>query len=375
MAVCASTTPMADDNTTDSHTPPGEQTTGDEFRNDDLKANAPEAQEPTVFFAFDFPELLAAFETADSTAGKSRDRNRRMGIAGILLVLAALLYASASPVLVPLLDEATRVALGSLAAAAGLVGTALGVMGLLQKSQRHAWLEARLTTELLRLFHFRYMAANVDQILAAATDTQRQAEYRAARLVAFETLRGKLREPKAAFDAAIRQDLTDPLEWIVERPIAGDASAARDLFAAWMVLRCNWQLRYCKAKLADHSTGGKLSPVQQEHVFAAFGWGCLSAVAIFHIAHLLLHWGWLETAIVWAALIALALRATEDGLKPQREVERYEQYRVGIEVATERFLRSDDLHTRVEVMRSFERVSTQEMRTFLRTHATARYLL
>jgi hypothetical protein len=366
---------MADDNTTDSHNQPGEQTTGDEFRNYDLKANAREAQEPTVRFAFDFPELLAAFETADAIAGKSRDRNRRIGIAGILLVLAALLYASTAPILQPSLNPETFVALGSLAAVAGLVGTGLGVMGLMRKSQRHAWLEARLTTELLRLFHFRYIAANVDQILAAATDTERQAEYRTARRAAFETLRAKLKEPKAAFDAVIRQDGPDPLEWVVERPIAGDASAAGDLFAAWMVLRLNWQLGYCRAKLADRSTGGKLSPVQQEHVFTALGWGCLSVVVIFHIFHLFWHWGWLETAVVWAALMALALRATEDGLKPQREVERYEQYRVGIDVAIQRFLPSDDLRTRVEVMRNFERVSTQEMRTFLRTHATARYLL
>jgi hypothetical protein len=74
-------------------------------------------------------------------------------------------------------------------------------------------------------------------------------------------------------------------------------------------------------------------------------------------------------------MVALAARALEDGLKPQREVERYEQYRASVRVARVRFDAALDMQTRLEVMRAFEQTSMEEMRVFLRTYAKARYLL
>ncbi len=70
---------MAAEHTTASSSPHARRTDA-AFRNHDLKAEAREAQKPTVRFAFEFPELPVAFEAADEVASTSRDRSRRLGV-------------------------------------------------------------------------------------------------------------------------------------------------------------------------------------------------------------------------------------------------------------------------------------------------------
>lgn len=185
----------------------------------------------------------------------------------------------------------------------------------------------------------------------------------------------------ASLKDALKPGAAEPFPFIVKQLATGPVSpAANDLFAAWLALRIDWQLGYCEAKLAHRATKHKLSPRQQEHAFSLISWICIAIVMLAHVASAasqLQHaaMSWLETVVIWTALIALAARALEDGLKPQREVERYEQYRAHIMVSRDRFLAAPDIQTKLEVMGNFEQVSLEEMRTFLRTHAQARFLL
>jgi hypothetical protein len=96
-----------------------------------------------------------------------------------------------------------------------------------------------------------------------------------------------------------------------------------------------------------------------------------------HLAESWLHMPktWLHVGVMWAALTTLGLRALEGGLQSDREVERYEQYRANVVVAMERFDAAESLSTKVETMRAFERMSLEEMRVFLRTHARSNFLL
>jgi hypothetical protein len=65
----------------------------------------------------------------------------------------------------------------------------------------------------------------------------------------------------------------------------------------------------------------------------------------------------------------------ESGLQPQREVERYEQYRSKINVSAVRFDRSQDFATKLEISRGFESQSLEEMQMFVRTHTNSHFLL
>jgi hypothetical protein len=235
---------------------------------------------------------------------------------------------------------------------------------------------------MLRLFHFQYIVARVPEIAAAAGRPDLQCIYEAGRKAALDRL---LRTMTATVDdslgKAIEPGTQDPFGFIEKQfPRGQVSSAANDLFAAWLALRIDWQLGYCNAKLDYRPTKKKLSPRQQEHAFSLISWLCIAIVTLAHFAFVAgelvpVTMSWLETVVIWTALIALSIRALEDGLKPQREVERYEHYRAGILVSRQRFLEAPDLETRLEVMRNFEQISLEEMRTFLRTHANARFLL
>lgn len=348
--------------------------TDDAYTNHDLRAERGTAQKSTVQFAFAFRELFDEFQSADVAAATGRDLNRWVGVGGIFLVLVALGWASVAPLL-EWLPEDKRHTLGIVAALIGVVGTACGLVAMWHGALRQRWLEMRLKTETLRLFHFRYIAAHVDEIIAAAHDQQLQGAYESTRRGALKHLTdGALANTRKALDEAIEVDHPDPLQWVIEQPV-NSTVGENDVFDAWRELRLEWQLGYCEAKLGERRTVGVRSPMRRERLFTLIGWVCLVAVVVLHLVHLVTVVPFLDTVIVGVALIALAARALEDGLKPQREVERYEQYRANIRVALSEFANATTAEEKARVMRHFERVSTEEMRTFLRTHSKAKYLL
>jgi hypothetical protein len=356
------------------------------YENYDLKAEAPGARKPGVRFAFEFPELLAEFRRADAAAGEARDANRRWGKCGIVLVLIALLWASVRQIIPEWRMAGCLIAgAGYMAALAGLAGTCMGLAGgLRQTSQRDVWLRARLRTETLRLFHFYYIVARLPEIEAASSSPARRAVYKEARKYAFDVLLATgLQQPPEQLKEIVELRPRDPFAHVpVQHAVGPISETAADVMAAWGALRLDWQERYCQAKLAKVTTRGRLSPRQWEFGFSVIAWTCIVVVILLHILNLVppvaeRHWllSWIDTVILCTATVALAARALEDGLKPQREVERYEQYLASVRVARVRFDAALDMQTRLEVMRAFEQTSMEEMRVFLRTYAKARYLL
>lgn len=401
------------------------------FANYDLKAEAPEARKPTVRFAFEFRTLLEMFIPADEEALEARRASRISGIMAVVLVLSAMLLASLGPILssaghapapgsshaaassdahgvqvdahsAPADDHAAAVdahyapaddghgeglnlhaVLGTVAALLGLTGTALGITGMRRSAARRKWLRARLTTETLRMFHFHYISARLPELVAVAGDPARQEKYLADRAAALERLKAKvLADPEKELrrimerkDETRFEDITPPMpEEGVEIP-----QIAADVFDVWRVLRLNWQAGYCDAKL-ERRHKGRFTIKQMDEMFVGLGWFCVGAIILIHIGHFVgmlasAQSAWLEAAVIWTALIALAGRAMEDGFQPQRELERYEQYRANVRVTTERFDAARTYAAKLEVLRAFERTSLEEMRVFLRTHARARFLL
>jgi hypothetical protein len=356
---------------------------GNPYENYDLKAQAVEARDPRVRFAFEDAELLSLFQASDLEASANKRRSRLFGVLGVSLVLGALIIASGSPLLVGLSHEG-RLALAYLSAALGLTGTILGCAGLRRASSRHKWLQDRLKTEVLRLFHFRYIASRLPRIASIGNDLPAQAAYVRERSAAFERrMTPILLDPEDELSRiATEVRLPDFDIGVDEEPLSGnedDASLDRVL-AAWRRLRLDWQLGYCEAKLSDQSSGGHVSSRQVEHAFAVVAWASLAVIFVLHVVLVVaapIHRAtmWLDVLVIWAALGALAARALEDGFQPHREVERYEQYRANILVARERLDLAADRATQLEVIRSFERLSLEEMRVFIRTHCKARFLL
>jgi hypothetical protein len=105
------------------------------------------------------------------------------------------------------------------------------------------------------------------------------------------------------------------------------------------------------------------------HVVIAVGVALNAAVVAFLVLNLL------NVGIIWIATLALAARAFEQGLQPEREIERYQQYRSSIQAILQRF---DDARTQaqqVRVRRQIEQLAFDEMRNFLLTHERSHFVM
>jgi hypothetical protein len=354
------------------------------YDNLDVRGEIPAGRRAGIRFAFEFPELVAAFDRVDAVANRYKSRSRWMGMTAILLVLIAFLLSAADPLLKSLGKEFAHAA-SYVAGALGTVGTGMGLMALLPNSDRRRWLHSRLKSETLRLFHFGFMASRFPELAAGAKDEAVRARYLADRKAALERLLQDMDaiSQQQALDLIRSMDgVAYPSARTEEVAVEGEAIEpdAADAFAAWRDLRLVQQLNYCDAKLEPGKKSGALNPLRQVQLFAWAGWVCIAAVVSLHIMHLAESWlhmpkTWLHVGVMWAALTTLGLRALEGGLQSDREVERYEQYRANVVVAMERFDAAESLSTKVETMRAFERMSLEEMRVFLRTHARSNFLL
>jgi hypothetical protein len=70
-------------------------------------------------------------------------------------------------------------------------------------------------------------------------------------------------------------------------------------------------------------------------------------------------------AIIAIAIVALLIRAFQQGLQPEREAERYQQYRSALLRVREQFEAAETPMEKLDSMRQVERVSFDEMRNFL----------
>jgi hypothetical protein len=74
-------------------------------------------------------------------------------------------------------------------------------------------------------------------------------------------------------------------------------------------------------------------------------------------------------------LIGLALRTIQEGLAPDKEIERYKDYLAMTSQLRDRFQQSTASKERLHLMEEMELVSVDEMKEFLRVHHNAKFLL
>jgi hypothetical protein len=83
----------------------------------------------------------------------------------------------------------------------------------------------------------------------------------------------------------------------------------------------------------------------------------------------------LECEVVWRKGEVLGVRALEEGLRPQREFERYRQYKSALRSIEPR-LKVDGLPSeRIAAMIQLEQISFEEMVNFLKDHDESRYVM
>ena len=84
---------------------------------------------------------------------------------------------------------------------------------------------------------------------------------------------------------------------------------------------------------------------------------------------------WVHVAAIWCAIFALAIRALEEGLGVWGETERYRDYRSSVEAIRKRFEEETSPAEKLRIMEEMERLSYEEMCSFLRHAHTTRFVM
>jgi hypothetical protein len=390
--------------------------------NDDLLANADDVRRagevyPLIAHVLDHPELRAIFERYDEIAKAAKRRMYRGGLATVAcgtlslgLVAVLVVFGAALHQVWPPFEPI----LAFLAAAFGIASAVLAA-GILRSPDKETWLSARFMTERLRQFHFQSMVCRLAEIAASQQDDparQRFRDQRATWLARFCDLYEDKQTAELG-NILVGDEETD--FWLHPRPtssVPGADAALAPVFDAYRSLRILHQLQYASYKLGESHTLLPSLPRSQAAlasklsflfialllgidllVAALVGFGSVSLAEIFGpvVAKTTQggtpdiaagRTGWIHEMLTWlhlAALIlgifVLAIRALEEGLKPDREVERYVKYRSAIRAVRDRFDEAETAAEKLDAMKQMERLSFDEMCDFLRTHSHARFVM
>jgi hypothetical protein len=352
---------------------------------------------PTVLHVLDHPELRDLFEKIDASANHAKRKGRTFGLLAIGLGLTALMMAAFEHLLHPAEGPASFVdrvrewptALALVAAGCGLASVLIGGMGVLYAEKKRRWLCQRLITERIRQFHFQTFVCRQVEIMKSLKNEETRAAYCLNRSLWFE-------EFKAKFAGKLDVEFAETVDeqggahvWLhgvpIEPELTHDIKGLDPLFAAYRELRIEHQIRYASYKLADDHRLLSSEPRGQAAMLWNISFASILALCAIHVVVLLVvllapsEWSRVNAMIgmvaVLTALVALAARAIEQGLQPEREVERYQQYRAALRAVLERFDLAESQTEKLAIMREMERVSFDEMRNFLITNERSRFVM
>jgi hypothetical protein len=346
---------------------------------------------PTVLHVLDHPELRNCFAHYDEPANHAKRRSKALGTAAIILASLALLCASGEIVFHTKPRALLLIALAGVIF--GVSSVSLGSVGLLSGRAKREWLHQRLMAERVRQFHFQSFVSLLPQIIASLHNSAAKLQFASLRRQKFEAFRAGLQGHLEAALTRVLATAEEPELWF-ERPpatlpIAKDEPALGPLFDAYRRLRIEHQLSYADFRMRDDLKIFSSAARRQASVLESVGFSCIILLLSIHIAvaaAILIGWvadaspaqaliPVLNAAIIWIAVAALAARAFEQGLQPERELERYQQYGLGCKAILERFDSAASQAEKVKIMMEMERLSFDEMRNFLITNNRARFVM
>jgi hypothetical protein len=352
---------------------------------------------PTIEHVLGHRELRELFLSYDKPANAAKKQGRMAGFLAIALVYAALALAATEYVARSHHEGSSlwwkvvffaREAVPFVSAAMGIAGVVIGGMGILTARRKASWLQGRLMTERLRQFHFQSFVLRSREIAASLADEQARVQFLKKRNTWFEGFKGRFVDRLAGELTRTIGEEAEEDAWLHATPGEPDAvdnPLLEPLFDAYRELRIEHQLSYCNYKLREDAR--LLSDAPQHQTIILSNTGLICIVLLFFIHVLVLCWAlfspktWplasvaVNLCVTWIAFAALAVRSVEQGLQPEREIERYQQYRSGVRAVLQRFNQAKSQTEKLRVMREMERLTYDEMQNFLATNARARFVM
>ena len=376
--------------------------------NDDLLAEQEDREYartifPDLLHVLDHPALRGEFERYNVMSNKAKRWVHRLGLFAIALAAIALLSSAATPILNGILEirdldpwvVAQVKTLKGVAVwfeIAGLIGAGIAIGGLWISKQKKQWLQCRLMTERLRVWHFQMLIHRGKDIEESCNTADPQAiqnfeEKRAKWFTVFK------HEHEGKLDSILHNLIESPeASYIPLHDGLSPYSPARPVldrvFEAYKALRLKHQAEYAAHRLQKSTDEpiwkphkwpvnvlkSRLSTVTGTCILVALA---VSAYIVFgHFAH----WPAAENNALPALILCLlvlnvAARSVQDGLAVREESQRLSDYAHEVGYLLTKFETSNDRDVKLQLMQDMERAAIEEMKDFLRAHFEARFIL
>ena len=350
-------------------------------------------QFPEIIHLLDYERLRDKFKAYNKEADRCRDWLRRLGFGAVISATISLLAVATEPVW-PQAAWTPWVALfAELGGIAGLLIAAGWIWPL-----KSRWLKARLMTEQIRQWHFQLMVRRATAV-EASCQSGGQGDFVRHRDVWFNDFLKSYEGRQASKLNDLTNENAGRETWLHEltSEYSRNSVAFPPLCKAFKRLRFDHQVSYANYKLRTTRTEPlfcftKWPAVHQMKVLsisAGFCFVCAAMCSIILIcsyATEVLGNGqnpgfspttrhYVRTAAIAIALIGAALRTIQEGLAPDKEIERYEDYKSRTIQLRDRFVEATDFKKRLHLMEEIEHATVDEMKGFLRTHHKATFVL
>lgn len=343
---------------------------------------------PTIFHVLDHPQLRQLFSKYDTPA----NRAKRIGLIAGLLAIGFGFGALGIAALELTFSHSTGygVALAVISGLCGVLSFLIGNVGVLFAGRKRNWLCDRLIGERIRQFHFQTLVSRLPEILASLRNSAAKTAFLSERNVWFESFKGRLIGKVDSTLAAIFHEEKSIDPWLHDSARASaeiqESKELNPIFDAYRELRIVHQLDYANYKLQGDYRIISAMPRRQLAVISGVVFALIVLLVFMHVGILAealfpssmlasFHSPAAVVVIIWLALAALATRAIEQGLQPEREIERYQQYRSGVRAILERYDNAVSQNEKIGVMREMERLAFEEMRNFLITNERSRFVM
>ena len=331
---------------------------------------------PTILHVLVHPELQQVFSTYDERANCAKRIGRVAGFGAIglgFLALGIVAFEQSAD------EPSTRKILIWLSALCGLSCFVIGSVGVLFARRKREWLHHRFMGELIRQFHFQTFVFRLPQILASLKDAEAKSRFETDRKLWFDTFKGRFIGSVDAEFAHTTQGIADPWLHGASKPTKiREVKELDPLFDAYYELRIAHQIGYADYKLQNDYRIFSPIPRRQAAVLSNLSFAWIFLLCVVDIGVLLVGNLGVNAAnvVICIALAALATRAIEQGLQPEREVERYQQYLSDLRAISDRFNDEAASQTeKIQIMFEMERLVYDEMRNFLLTNERASFVM
>jgi hypothetical protein len=380
------------------------------FFNEEVRKKAA-AEFSSIWFALYSENVSNEFRKNDNTAKKLKADFQWWGFLVVGFAVLALSIAALEPTLLRpaagagYLPKATIETAATLAGLAGVASVLMGYFGMGFSGRKRDWLRSRLLCERIRQWRWQYYCAHIPEILEASPDEKGRTAYAVQHDIAFVQFAAKLKEEQEPIlQAILSSDPPSPdAVWAqadfkngIQRPetlhamessIPTAGGAAAQLIAAYTNARIGAQKRYADY-LVTASGPFTTHPATQRAWLHKRSVRLLLAIFGLHILILALILAeivpihlpaavtnTMNVSAVILALVALGLRAVEDGLRPSEHFGRIKGYLAEVGSIEEAFDEAQSASARLNLMIALEKASYKEMVDFLQAGNRSTYVM